>query len=78
MEYGWHTNSKSDWPAIADLLRTEPQALAVLNTKLDALQLLDALDDNDALHLSTLLCGAHRREVIAKVRTRLRGESPVV
>jgi len=42
-------------------MRDEPQALAVLNTKKDALALLDVLGDPDAFHLSTLLCGAHRR-----------------
>ncbi|HEU5423212.1 MAG TPA: CRISPR-associated endonuclease Cas3'', partial [Nitrolancea sp.] len=53
-----------DWPAAADLLRPEPQALAVLNTKAAAIALLDALDDREALHLSTLLCGGHRRQVL--------------
>ncbi len=69
--YEWRTDPKLDWTDIADLMRLEEQALAVLNTKADALALLDAIDDPDALHLSTLLCGAHRRQVIATVRERL-------
>ena len=34
------------------------------------------LEDPDALHLSTLLCGAHRRVVIAEVHQRLRDGLP--
>ena len=48
--------------------------LAIVNTKRDALALLDELQTSgvsDVLHLSTLLCGAHRRVVLADVRERL-------
>lgn len=71
VSYDWRTQQPLSWEAIADLLRAEPQALAVLNTKKDALALLDALQDPDAIHLSTLLCGAHRRHVIEDVKQRL-------
>jgi CRISPR-associated endonuclease/helicase Cas3 len=74
--YEWQTESKLDWVDVADLMRSEEQSLVVLNTKADALALLDALDDSDALHLSTLLCGAHRRKVIATVRDCLRQGQP--
>jgi CRISPR-associated endonuclease/helicase Cas3 len=60
------------WEVIAGLLRSTPQALAVVNTKKDAMSLFQALDDPEALHLSTLLCGAHRRLVLEEVRDRLR------
>src|SRR5690606_11092023 len=46
------------------------------NTIADALALLNALDDPDALHLSTLLCGAHRRDVLMMVRQRLESGEP--
>jgi CRISPR-associated endonuclease/helicase Cas3 len=76
--YAWagaHDGAWS-WDRAADELRTCPQALAILNTKADALALLDALHDPDALHLSTLLCGAHRRDVLAEVRRRLTAGAP--
>lgn len=61
------------WDDAARAMRSEPQALAILNTKRDATALLDALaGDPSALHLSTQLCGAHRRAVLAEVRRRLR------
>ena len=65
------------WDRAAHEVRSERQALAVLNTKKDALALLDALGDAGGLfHLSTLLCGAHRRAVLAEVRRRLAAGEP--
>lgn len=76
VEYDWRTEQTLFWDEIAQLLRAESLALAVLNTKKDALALLDALDDPTALQLSTLLCGAHRRAVIAEVKRRLAANEP--
>ncbi len=47
-----------------------PQALVVLNTRRGAMRQLDRCG-REALHLSTLLCGAHRRRVLEEVRRRL-------
>jgi len=67
------------------LLEAAPdwRAMIVLNTRRDALAMLDALEtatpDGEGptlLHLSTLLCGAHRRRVLAEVRRRLREDIP--
>lgn len=71
VRYEWRTERDLAWEELAQLLGEERQAIAVLNTKADALALLDVLDDRRALHLSTLLCGAHRREVLREVRRRL-------
>ncbi|MCM2357144.1 MAG: CRISPR-associated helicase Cas3' [Geobacteraceae bacterium] len=67
-----------DWERVAREMQRENhnQALAVVNTKKDAIALLDALDDKNALHLSTLLCGAHRRDVLEKVRKALDDRKP--
>jgi CRISPR-associated endonuclease/helicase Cas3 len=71
--YEWPAlTERWDWSRAAATLREEPQALAIVNTKNDALALLDELDDADALHLSTFLCAAHRRDVLARVRAKLR------
>ncbi|MCG8350084.1 MAG: CRISPR-associated helicase Cas3' [Chloroflexales bacterium] len=74
--YDWRTQQTLSWGEIADLLWAEQQVLAIVNTKKDALALLDALNDPQALHLSTLLCGAHRRTVIAEVKRRLVAGEP--
>jgi len=59
------------WDQVAAEMRQAEQALAVVNTKNNAITLLDALQDSQALHLSTLLCGAHRRDVLNEVHRRL-------
>jgi CRISPR-associated endonuclease/helicase Cas3 len=56
------------WDRVATEMQSVDQGLAIVNTKQDALRLLDALDDPAAFHLSTLLCGAHRRDVLREIR----------
>ncbi|HUX86076.1 MAG TPA: CRISPR-associated helicase Cas3' [Chloroflexota bacterium] len=79
VNYEWPVaNAKWTWDQVAAEMRRAPghQAMAILNTKADALALLDALADPEALHLSTLLCGAHRRAVLREVRRRLHDGEP--
>lgn len=58
---------------VAAAMAEARQALAVVNTKAQARSLFEALlvHDEDAVHLSTRLCAAHRREVLAGVTQRL-------
>jgi len=67
-----------DWDELASMIAAREQVLVVLNSRVDALNLLDALtsgdtpsDESGLYHLSTLLCGAHRRSVLAEVKDRL-------
>lgn len=84
VDYDWRIDRTLSWPEVADLMRDasadgrqEPrQALAVVNTKRDVLAMLDALADDSALHLSTLLRGAHRNAVLAEVKRRLAAKEP--
>jgi CRISPR-associated endonuclease/helicase Cas3 len=64
------------WEQAAAEMRQAEQALAVVNTKNNGLALLEALQDPEALHLSTLLCGAHRRDVLNEVDRRLEQRIP--
>lgn len=64
------------WDRVAQEMRTANQALAVVNTKNDALALLEALQDPEAFHLSTLLCGAHRRVLLRQIKHRLAAGLP--
>lgn len=76
VNYDWRTGRASPWDEVAAALRSQPQALAIVNIKRHASELMDALDDPAALHLSTLLCGAHRRRVIEEVKRRLKAGEP--
>jgi CRISPR-associated helicase Cas3/CRISPR-associated endonuclease Cas3-HD len=72
-----------DWPRVAEeMRRLGPSALCVVNTRRQALDLLEALDpegtDPSVLHLSTLLCGWHRRQVLKVVRERLKKGDPIL
>jgi CRISPR-associated endonuclease/helicase Cas3 len=73
-----------EWPAdlqqpveLADVAAQMAQqdcALAIVSTRADAAELLSALDaasGERTLHLSAAMCGQHRADVIAEVRTRL-------
>lgn len=68
------------WDEVAQRLldaSPEKQAMVVLNTRKDALALLERLEEGEpVLHLSTLLCGAHRRDVLNEVRRRLEADEP--
>lgn len=87
------------WQDVARDIKTKHQALVVLNTRKNALSILDSLEvtatdylsgshhqdevqtvlrESEVLHLSTLLCGEHRREVLAEVRQRLEEKKPCI
>jgi CRISPR-associated endonuclease/helicase Cas3 len=66
---------KWSWQEVAARIRNHHQSLTIVNTRADAIKLLDALDlpDDPALfHLSTRMCGAHRRLTLEVVRQRLK------
>lgn len=72
---------KLAWTEVAaELLRSErSQVMAVLNSRKDALRLLNELHGTSGLfHLSTLLCGWHRKAILRLVRRRLRHGLPVL
>jgi CRISPR-associated endonuclease/helicase Cas3 len=64
------------WEQVALAMHGVDQALAVVNTRADAVALLEALDDPSAFHLSTWMCGAHRRAALSEVRRRLASGLP--
>lgn len=72
VNYRWPKVGENwSWRQVANEMKGLDQVLAVVNTKKDAIALLDAIGDPTTLHLSTLLCGAHRRDVLNEVKKRL-------
>lgn len=66
----WRIASVTPYAAIAVELREYLQAMVIVHRRADARVLAEAFGD-DALHLSALMCPAHRLRVIDQVRRRL-------
>lgn len=64
------------WERVAQEMRSENQSLCIVNSRKDALALYDILDDPDVLHLSTLLCPAHRKDILHEIHRRLKSGEP--
>lgn len=75
LEWPSDLNAVQALPDLARRLAAEPAALAIVNTRKDAADLVATLDaaggDGTTLHLSAAMCGQHRADVIAAVRQRL-------
>ena len=69
--YEWRTAQRSSWAEVAAWMREAHQVLVIVNTKRHALELLDTCDDPNVLHLSTRMCGAHRSDVLDRIKARL-------
>ena len=73
----------SDWPEIAERLAINPSVLCIVGRRQDARdlyhavkQLLPPEEHEGFLHLSALMCGQHRTEVIQTIRHRLKQGLP--
>lgn len=60
----------TDWPVLAQQLRQQDQVLCVVNTRRDCYDLFKLMPEG-TIHLSALMCGAHRSEVIEEIKRRL-------
>ncbi len=74
--YDWRADEPTTWQQVATWVREHHSVLVIVNTKRHALELLDELDDPDVLHLSTLLCGAHRSATLKEIRGQLAAGAP--
>jgi CRISPR-associated endonuclease/helicase Cas3 len=67
-----------DWSELAEEINNLSQVMVVLNTRKDALALIDAMGETPHIyHLSTLLCGRHRKDKLKEIRGRLDDGQPV-
>jgi CRISPR-associated endonuclease/helicase Cas3 len=67
-----------DWSEMAEEINNLSQVMVVLNTRKDALALIDAMGETPHIyHLSTLLCGRHRKDKLKEIRGRLDDGQPV-
>ena len=70
-----------DWQSIADELLQHPSVLCIVSRRDDARELHRLMTasekGSDTLHLSALMCGEHRSQVIANIKARLQRKEPV-
>lgn len=64
-------NRPSTWEEIASRVREERQALCIVNTRTDCRTLYDLMPKG-TIHLSALMCGQHRSDVIEEIKRRLK------
>ena len=64
-------NAHRSWQEIADDIRRHDCVLAIVYTRKDARELFDLLRDEDAVHLSALMCAEHRSAALKGIRERL-------
>lgn len=68
-------NTPSSWEALAGELTRHESVLAIVNRRKDACELWRQMPQG-SLHLSALMCGAHRSRVINEIKARLKAGAP--
>lgn len=63
-------NQRSSWADIAERMTAEDDVLAIVSRRADAHELWQRLPSG-AIHLSALMCGAHRSDAIAAIKQAL-------
>jgi len=67
-----------EWSELAEEIKHLSQVMVILNTRKDALALIDAMGETPHIyHLSTLLCGHHRKDKLIEIRDRLKANQAV-
>lgn len=77
VRYRWpSSNRPQSWDEIAARLIEHPSVLCVVNRRDDARELVRLLPEG-TIHLSALMCGAHRSRTIARIKRLLAAGEPV-
>lgn len=64
-------NQPNDWPSLAAELTEHEQVLCIVNTRRDCFTLWNEMPKG-TIHLSALMCGEHRSQIIANIKKRLK------
>jgi len=68
-------HTQTDWATLASRLQEHDQVLCVVNTRRDCYDLFKLMPEG-TIHLSALMCGAHRSKVIGEIKRRLEDGQP--
>jgi CRISPR-associated endonuclease/helicase Cas3 len=63
------------WDALAHEIKQHDSVLTIVNRRKDARELWERMPDG-ALHLSALMCGEHRSQIIRQIKARLKNGVP--
>ncbi len=77
--YHWpEHNTSISWENLASRIIAEKQSLTIVNTRKDAVALARIIGENrdDLFHLSTFMCGAHRKSTLKTIKNRLEQNLP--
>jgi CRISPR-associated endonuclease/helicase Cas3 len=69
----WKT--PTSWAILADEIKQHDSVLTIVNRRKDARELWDLMPEG-TLHLSALMCGEHRSQVIQQIKARLKNGIP--
>lgn len=72
VKYRNESNKKWEWEQVADEMRSVDRVMSVVNTKKDAHELWRTLSDETIYHLSSAMCGAHRKDTLDEIRKKLK------
>ncbi|MDD2769832.1 MAG: CRISPR-associated helicase Cas3' [Methylococcus sp.] len=64
------------WEELASELQTRDRVLCIVNRRKDARELFKLMSEG-TIHLSALMCGAHRSDAIRRIKQRLESGEPV-
>ena len=64
------------WEDLATELGQHPSVLCIVNRRDDCRTLYELMPKEDTFHLSALMCGAHRSQVISQIKQRLKDKLP--
>lgn len=68
-------NEPCDWPTLSAELTQHEQVLCIVNTRKDCYELWQEMPKG-TIHLSALMCGAHRSKVISEIKDKLLSGEP--
>jgi CRISPR-associated endonuclease/helicase Cas3 len=80
IHYPLTVTEPSSWDDIATRLSVHRQALCIVNTRRDCLELYEkmrAIKPDSTVHLSATMCGEHRSQVIANIKEKLKVGVPL-
>jgi CRISPR-associated endonuclease/helicase Cas3 len=76
VDFPKNLNQKGSWEDLVQKILEHPSVLVIVNSRKDARELYKLMPKG-TLHLSALMCGQHRTEVISKIKRMLSNNEPI-